>query len=71
MIKKFNIIDFKAIPPFIPKVGAVKKFEDCNQQYIEHLNIENMKKGNQNQTLLSSYDDDGSVNYPKNWVEEF
>ena len=66
-----DIIDFKAIPPFIPKVGAVKKFEECNQQYIEHLNIENMKKGNQNQTLLSSYDDDGSVNYPKNWVEEF
>ena len=30
-----------------------------------------MKKGNQNQTLLSSYDDDGSVVYPKNWVEEF
>jgi len=35
------------------------------------LKIENLKKGNQNQTLLSSYDDDGTVNYPKDWVEEF
>ena len=33
--------------------------------------MENMKKGGQNQSLLSSYDDDGSISYPKNWVDEF
>ena len=66
-----DIIDFKAVPPFVPKSNAVKKFSECQQNYIEHLTMENMKKGGQNQSLLSSYDDDGSISYPKNWVDEF
>ena len=66
-----DIIDFSAVPPFVPKVTQNKKFSECTQKYVEHLKIENLKKGNQNQTLLSSYDDDGTVNYPKDWVEEF
>ena len=66
-----DIIDFQAVPPFVPKVNPLKKFYECTQNYVEHLKMEMIKKGGQNQTLLSSYDDDGSISYPKNWVEEF
>ena len=58
-------------PPYVPKVANLKKFEDCSQtKYIDHLKLDMIKK-NQEDTLLSSYDDDGSINYPQNWVDEF
>ena len=68
-----DLIDFKVKPPFIPKVVLLKKFEDYNQKYEEHMKIENMKN-NDNNTLLSSYDDDNdydNIKYPSNWVDEF
>ena len=72
--KDFNwgdLIDFQMSPPYVPKVANLKKFEDCSQtKYIDHLKLDMIKK-NQEDTLLSSYDDDGSINYPQNWVDEF
>jgi hypothetical protein len=58
-------------PPYIPKIPQLKNFEQCSQtKYLDHLKLDMIKK-NQDDTLLSSYDDDGSINYPQNWVDEF
>jgi cGMP-dependent protein kinase len=72
--KDFNwgdLIDFQMKPPYIPKIPQLKNFEQCSQtKYLDHLKLDMIKK-NQDDTLLSSYDDDGSINYPQNWVDEF
>ena len=72
--KDFNwedLIDFHMIPPYIPKIMPDKNFEEYNENYISHLKNEMMRNTKKNQTLLSSYDDEESLNYNKNWVDEF
>ena len=72
--KDFNwedLIDFHMIPPYIPKIMPDKNFDEYNENYISHLKNEMMRNTKKNQTLLSSYDDEESLNYNKNWVDEF
>ena len=72
--KDFNwedLIDFQMIPPFVPKLFPIKKFEECNEKYVNYLKIEMMRNNKKSQTLLSSYDDDDNGDFNKNWVEEF
>ena len=72
--KGFNwedLIDFQMIPPYVPKLFPIKKFEECNEKYTYYLKMEMMRNSKKNQTLLSSYDDEDNKDFNKNWVEEF
>ena len=72
--KDFNwedLIDFQMIPPYVPKLFPIKKFEECNEKYTYYLKMEMMRNSKKNQTLLSSYDDEDNKDFNKNWVEEF
>ena len=71
--KNFNwedLVEFKIQPPFIPQFTHLERFDEKKQKYEEHIKYEEMRNGDNN-TLLSSYDDDGDIIYPSNWVDEF
>ena len=72
--KDFNwedLVDFHLKPPFVPKITPLKKFSDYKTKYVDFLNEERTRKPMKDDSLLSSYDDDGSIQYPKDWVDEF
>ena len=72
--KDFNwedLVDFHLKPPFVPKIIPLKKFSDYKTKYVDFLNEERTRKPMKDDSLLSSYDDDGSIQYPKDWVDEF
>ena len=66
-----DLIDFHLKPPYVPKVSQLKKFSEYTKKYSDYLIEENTKKSVKDESLLSSYDDDGTISYPKNWVDEF
>jgi len=73
--KDFNwddLMDFQLKPPYIPKMNSFKSKEECTLPYVEYLKNEMAKKKKKmDESLLSSYDDDGTMNYPENWADEF
>ena len=66
-----DLIDFHLKPPYVPKVSALKPFGDYRLKYVDYLKEEKINNTDKDESLLSSYDDDGSIVYPKDWVEEF
>ena len=66
-----DLIDFHLKPPYVPKVSALKPFGDYRLKYVDYLKEEKINQTDTDESLLSSYDDDGSIVYPKDWVEEF
>jgi hypothetical protein len=38
---------------------------------VEYLSEDKGGSNRDDESILSSYEDDGVVDYPKNWVEEF
>lgn len=72
--KGFNwsdLVDFSMQPPYVPKLAKLKNFADYKVNYLEHLSEENSGSNHNDESILSSYEDDGALDYPKNWVDEF
>ena len=66
-----DLVDFHLKPPYVPKISQLKKFDEYTLKYSDYLKEEKLNKSNKDESLLSSYDDDGTITYPKNWVDEF
>ena len=72
--KGFNwsdLVDFSMDPPYVPKLAKLKSFTDYRTSYVEYLSEDKGGSNRDDESILSSYEDDGVVDYPKNWVEEF
>ena len=67
-----DLIDFRLVPPYIPKNVFNQEVSSFKMKYIDFLKDETRVKKNKNsESLLSSYDDDGTLTYNKDWVNEF
>ena len=64
-----DLIDLQIKPPYIPETIEIKNFEDYPVKYVEYLKKD--RKKSQKATIVSTYDDDNSSNYAKNWADEF
>ena len=67
-----DLIDFRLVPPYIPKNVFNQEVSSFKTKYIDFLKDEaRVKKNKNSESLLSSYDDDGTLTYNKDWVNEF
>ena len=67
-----DLIDFRLVPPYIPKNVFNQEVSSFKMKYIDFLKDEaRVKKNKNSESLLSSYDDDGTLTYNKDWVNEF
>ena len=73
--KDFNwgdLIDFRLTPPYVPKTVFNHELSTFKKKYVDFLKEESKSnKNKRSESLLSSYDDDGTLNYNKDWVNEF
>ena len=71
--KDFNwndLLDFKLIPPYIPSILPLKRFEDYDIKYIEFLeNEKNTRKVNNKDNY--DKDKDKNKNFDPNWADVF
>ena len=72
--KGFNwadLVDFNMIPPYVPMLGKLKNFSDYKVQYNDYLKEEKNSNENDLGSILSEYEGEQNIDYPKNWVDEF
>ena len=73
--KDFNwgdLIDFRLTPPYVPKNVFNQEISAFKTKYVDYLKEDAVVNKNKNNgSLLSSFDDDGTLNYNKDWVNEF
>ena len=71
--KDFNwddLLDFKLIPPYIPSLIPLKRFEDYDLKYIEFLENEKNYRKNNNKDNFDK-DKDKNNNFDPNWADVF
>ncbi len=75
LFKDFNwddLIEFNITPPYIPKTPLLKEFKDYTIQYLLYVKKELEDKIKNQDSLLSSYnEDDKECDYDCNWAENF
>ena len=75
MFKDFNwddLIELNLTPPFIPKIMELKGFNEYNVKYEEYVKNQLESKINNNESLLSSYDEDDIKDlYDSDWDDIF
>ena len=56
----------------MPKTVFNQELSTFKKKYVDFLKEESKSnKNKRSESLLSSYDDDGTLNYNKDWVNEF
>ena len=66
-----ELLEFKMVPNYIPKKLELKEFKDYPVKYLKYLK-EIGSKNQENEDLLSSYDeDDVDCEYDENWADIF
>ena len=75
MFKNFNwddLIELKLSPPYIPKIMILKNFNDYNGKYIDYVKNQLESKIDNNDSLISSYDEDDKKNeFDGHWDDIF
>ena len=75
LFKDFNwddLIELNLTPPFIPKIMELKGFNEYNVKYEEYVKNQLESKINNNESLLSSYDEDDIKDlYDSDWDDIF
>ena len=66
-----ELLDFKIIPQYIPKKSNIKQFKDYRTKYINYLKHKEEAESNEDNKLLSSYEDDEDIPYDENWADVF
>ena len=66
-----ELLDFKIIPQYIPKKSNIKQFKDYRTKYINYLKHIEETESNEDNKLLSSYEDDEDIPYDENWADVF
>ena len=75
-----DLIDFHLEPPFIPKETQTNQLSEYQKKYIDVLKEEENKMKINNEVKTNNKynndskdysDDEDSMNYPKDWVDEF
>ena len=75
LFKNFNwddLIELKLSPPYIPKTMILKDFNDYNGKYIDYVKNQLESKIDNNDSLISSYDEDDKKNeFDGHWDDIF
>ena len=67
-----DLMDLKLEPQYIPHINQIKDFSQYNTKYMSIINKQMENNKNNNDSLLSSYDEDKKeIEYDPNWANNF